>query len=68
MCSECRSNPCLSRCPNAEEEKIICAICEDEITGGAYASLPGFEYICSDCLWDMTGLDLAERLGITEIM
>ena len=24
--------------------------------------------ICEDCLWDMNGLDLAERLGITEIM
>lgn len=68
MCSECRSNPCLSRCPNAEEEKITCAICEDELLGGAYISIQGIEYICEDCLWDMSGLDLAERLGIIEIM
>lgn len=67
MCIECKVEPCNPRCPNAEE-KIICAICEDEILGGTYASISGIEYICEDCLWDMNGLDLAERLGITEIM
>lgn len=67
MCSECGVNPCKSSCPNAEE-KIICAICEEEITGGTYASLQGFEYVCEDCLFDMNGLDLAERLGLLEII
>lgn len=67
MCSECGFNPCLSRCPNAEE-KIVCSICKDEILSGSYASINGIEYICEDCLWDMNGIDLAERLGLVEII
>lgn len=67
MCRECNSNPCNSRCPNASES-YTCSICEDEIKGGVFASINGIEYICESCLWDINGLDLAERLGIMDIM
>ena len=64
MCSECGFYPCHPSCPNAEEI-YTCAVCEDEILAGRYAVV-GDEYICDDCLFDMNGEDLAERLGIME--
>lgn len=67
MCSECGFYPCHPSCPNAEEEIYTCAVCEDEILAGRYAVV-GDEYICDDCLFDMNGADLAERLGIIEII
>ena len=67
MCSECGFYPCHPSCPNAEEEIYTCAVCEDEILAGRYAVV-GDEYICDDCLFDMNGADLAERLGIMEII
>ena len=67
MCSECGFYPCHPSCPNAEEEIYTCAVCKDEILDGRYAVV-GDEYICDDCLFDMNGEDLAERLGIMEII
>lgn len=67
MCSECGFYPCHPSCPNAEEEIYTCAVCKDEILAGRYAVV-GDEYICDDCLFDMNGEDLAERLGIIEII
>ena len=67
MCSECGFYPCHPSCPNAEEEIYTCAVCKDEILAGRYAVV-GDEYICDDCLFDMNGSDLAERLGIMEII
>ena len=67
MCSECGFYPCHPSCPNAEEEIYTCAVCKDEILAGRYAVV-GDEYICDDCLFDMNGFDLAERLGITEFI
>lgn len=67
MCSECGFYPCHPSCPNAEEEIYTCAVCKDEILAGRYAVV-GDEYICDDCLFDMNGADLAERLGIIEII
>ena len=67
MCSECGFYPCHPSCPNAEEEIYTCAVCKDEILAGRYAVV-GDEYICDDCLFDMNGADLAERLGIMEII
>ena len=67
MCSECGFYPCHPRCLNAEEEIYTCAVCKDEILAGRYAVV-GDEYICDDCLFDMNGEDLAERLGIMEII
>lgn len=67
MCSECGFYPCHPSCPNAEEEIYSCAVCKDEILAGRYAVV-GDEYICDDCLFDMNGEDLAERLGIMEII
>lgn len=36
MCNECRSNPCLSRCPNyiAPPTRHYCSICGDGIYDG----------------------------------
>lgn len=68
MCSECGFNPCLNRCPNANVEIYKCEECGDEIMCGRYACLEGIECICENCLEDMTGLDLAERLGLIEIV
>ena len=65
MCSECGFYPCHPSCPNAEEEIYTCAVCKDEILAGRYAVV-GDECICDDCLFDMNGEDLAERLGIME--
>ena len=67
MCSECGFYPCHPSCPNAEEEIYTCAVCKDEILAGRYAVV-GDEYICDDCLFDMNGEALAERLGIMEII
>ena len=67
MCSECGFYPCHPSCPNAEEEIYTCAVCKDKILAGRYAVV-GDEYICDDCLFDMNGEDLAERLGIMEII
>ena len=67
MCSECGFYPCHPSCPNAEEEIYTCAVCKDEILAGRYAVV-GDEYICDDCLFDMNGEDLAERLGLIEFI
>lgn len=68
MCKVCRQEPCDTRCPNAEEVPLICSDCGDAIEYGMYCNIQGIEYICENCLMDMSGFDLAERLGITEIM
>ena len=66
MCRECRQEPCHPRCPNAEEVPLECTDCGSEIEIGAYVDIKGEEFICENCLMDMSGFDLAERLGIIE--
>ena len=68
MCRECGFYPCHPSCPNAEEEIYTCTDCGEDILSGRYASLGADEYICEDCLFDMSGFDLADRLGIIEII
>lgn len=54
MCSVCMSNPCNSRCPNAEEEKTvhICMNCgEDIYEGDDYYDIDG-EAWCEECIKD----------------
>ena len=67
MCRLRRQEPCNPHCPNAEEEPLICTDCGDEILIGHYVQI-GDEIICEDCLFDMNGFDLAERLGLTEFI
>ena len=67
MCIECKVEPCNPRCPNAKEEPLICSDCGDEIYG-SYCSIQGIEFICENCLMDMSGYDLADRLGYIEIL
>ena len=63
MCRECRQEPCHPSCPNAEPQKCVCDRCGRTLGRHIYIE---DEYICDDCLFDMNGEDLAERLGIME--
>ena len=64
MCEVCRSNPCLSRCPNYISPKAnhYCSICNEGIYGGE-------EYIVNDnddyAHWECVDYarDLAKFLG-----
>lgn len=67
MCKICGVQPCISRCPNAADEILVCCECGDEING-SYCSIQGIDLICEHCLMDMSGYDLAERLGYIEYL
>ena len=55
MCRVCRQEPCHPRCPNAEEVPLECIDCGSEIEIGAYVDIKGEEFICENCLMDMSG-------------
>lgn len=60
MCSLCRKEPCMNRCPNAKETKpiLVCDVCDDGINeGDKYFEVVQkckMNYICERCLEDMT--------------
>ena len=65
MCSVCLSNPCNSRCPNADEPipKYLCKECRRGINTGEKYFLTENGRICKECLDDMTP---EEILGLVD--
>lgn len=53
MCMECRSYPCHSACPNADEPPVVCQCsdCGEDIRVGDdyYKSSSGLAF-CEDCI------------------
>lgn len=65
MCDICHQFPCHPSCPNVPESDpvIICICCEEGIyAGDKYMDLPEGA-ICEECVRDMNGTELLERLG-----
>ena len=59
ICSECRSNPCLRRCPNyiAPSVRHHCSICGDGIDSGEeYIRNDDNEYAHWECFYGMKHL------------
>lgn len=56
MCSVCMTSPCLSGCPNAEEQEPVfnCGRCGYGIFPGDQYIESGAGYVCRDCLEDMS--------------
>lgn len=56
MCSVCMTSPCLSRCPNAEEQEPVytCVRCGYGIFPGDHYIETRDGYVCRDCLEDMS--------------
>ena len=65
MCCICLQNPCNSRCPNAEEPKAIyqCSVCGGGISQGQKYFETAEDYICDECIEDMSAKELMERMG-----
>lgn len=56
MCSVCLSTPCLTGCPNAEEQGPVytCGRCGYGIFPGDHYIETRDGYVCRDCLEDMS--------------
>lgn len=65
MCSICHQNPCLPRCPNAEEPKAVhmCKRCGEDIIKGDLFFRIGDEYYCEDCLEEMPVVEVLSLVG-----
>lgn len=59
MCDICRCNPCDSRCPNAERQKIFCMNCDELITDNdePYMDDLGNEFCCLECALNYHGIE-----------
>lgn len=67
MCDICLRTPCHSGCPNAPEPTAIytCDRCSEPILADdKYLEEPDGDYLCENCLDNMTTLELLSELGI----
>lgn len=66
VCEICRQNPCHPRCPNAPESRPVheCTKCHGGIFEGDKFLESGGEYICMECLEDMSVSELLEIAGM----
>lgn len=65
MCAECRSYPCVSRCPNAPEPKPVhtCIKCKYGIFGGEKFFDSSDGPICEECMSDMDAEEILKLCG-----
>lgn len=53
MCEECRHYPCISRCPNFEEDPVCyCSECGEGIFNGDIYYKIADMMLCEDCIND----------------
>lgn len=65
MCEICRQVPCHPRCPNAPEPKAVheCDRCGCGIYEGDKFFDGSEEYICKDCIENMSATEFMEIIG-----
>ena len=62
MCSLCLAWPCRNGCPNRAEQSFHdCSRCGEPITIGNDMWTDSADYICEDCMREMSALEFAEE-------